>query len=41
MQYTAWPDHGVPNDPKHFIDFVDEVNFFYHHQVPWMMDDFF
>ncbi|KAM3723274.1 Tyrosine-protein phosphatase [Dirofilaria immitis] len=25
MQYTAWPDHGVPNDPKHFIDFVDEV----------------
>ncbi|VIO92088.1 Protein-tyrosine phosphatase 1, putative [Brugia malayi] len=25
MQYTAWPDHGVPDDPKHFIDFVDEV----------------
>ncbi|CAI5445122.1 unnamed protein product [Caenorhabditis angaria] len=25
MQYTAWPDHGVPDDPKHFISFVDEV----------------
>ncbi|KAI6188054.1 hypothetical protein M3Y98_00312200 [Aphelenchoides besseyi] len=25
MQYTAWPDHGVPEDAKHFIDFVGEV----------------
>uniref|UniRef100_A0A914W534 Tyrosine-protein phosphatase 1 n=2 Tax=Plectus sambesii TaxID=2011161 RepID=A0A914W534_9BILA len=25
MQYMAWPDHGVPEDPRHFIDFVDEV----------------
>jgi len=25
MQYTAWPDHGVPDDPGQFIDFVDEV----------------
>ncbi|VDN50682.1 unnamed protein product [Dracunculus medinensis] len=25
MQYTAWPDHGVPSDQKYFIEFVDEV----------------
>lgn len=25
MQYTAWPDHGVPENPKHFIEFVGEV----------------
>ncbi|CAD5222448.1 unnamed protein product [Bursaphelenchus xylophilus] len=25
MQYTAWPDHGVPENQKHFIDFVGEV----------------
>ncbi|CAJ0583194.1 unnamed protein product, partial [Mesorhabditis spiculigera] len=25
MQYVAWPDHGVPDDPRHFIQFVDEV----------------
>ncbi|KAI6241011.1 hypothetical protein M3Y99_00411700 [Aphelenchoides fujianensis] len=25
MQYTAWPDHGVPQSPNHFIDFVGEV----------------
>src|SRR5690348_113109 len=25
MQYTAWPDHGVPENPQHFIEFVAEV----------------
>lgn len=25
MQYTSWPDHGVPENPKHFIEFVAEV----------------
>ncbi|CEF65493.1 Protein-tyrosine phosphatase, receptor/non-receptor type domain and FERM domain and Protein-tyrosine/Dual specificity phosphatase domain and PDZ domain and Protein-tyrosine phosphatase, catalytic domain and Pleckstrin homology-like domain and FERM/acyl-CoA-binding protein, 3-helical bundle domain and FERM adjacent (FA) domain and FERM, N-terminal domain and FERM, C-terminal PH-like domain and FERM central domain and Band 4.1 domain and Band 4.1 family-containing protein [Strongyloides ratti] len=25
MQYTSWPDHGVPEDSKHFLDFVEEV----------------
>uniref|UniRef100_A0A915E2E8 Uncharacterized protein n=1 Tax=Ditylenchus dipsaci TaxID=166011 RepID=A0A915E2E8_9BILA len=25
MQYTAWPDHGVPENPQHFIEFVNEV----------------
>ncbi|KAI1704684.1 protein-tyrosine phosphatase domain-containing protein [Ditylenchus destructor] len=25
MQYRSWPDHGVPDNPQHFIDFVSEV----------------
>ncbi len=25
MQYMAWPDHGVPDDPQEFISFVTQV----------------
>ena len=25
MQYLAWPDHGVPDDSKDFLDFVVRV----------------
>ncbi|XP_060555804.1 tyrosine-protein phosphatase non-receptor type 4-like isoform X1 [Ruditapes philippinarum] len=25
MQYIAWPDHGVPDDPADFLDFVQKV----------------
>lgn len=25
MQYIAWPDHGVPDDSRQFIDFVSRV----------------
>jgi len=25
LQYTAWPDHGVPHSPDHFLAFVREV----------------
>lgn len=25
MQYIAWPDHGVPDDPSDFLDFVMKV----------------
>ncbi|XP_041367187.1 tyrosine-protein phosphatase non-receptor type 4-like isoform X2 [Gigantopelta aegis] len=25
MQYIAWPDHGVPDDPADFLDFVLKV----------------
>lgn len=25
MQYIAWPDHGVPEDSRQFIDFVSRV----------------
>uniref|UniRef100_A0AC35TU24 Tyrosine-protein phosphatase non-receptor type 4 n=1 Tax=Rhabditophanes sp. KR3021 TaxID=114890 RepID=A0AC35TU24_9BILA len=25
LQYITWPDHGVPEDPKNFIEFVTEV----------------
>ncbi|XP_063421578.1 tyrosine-protein phosphatase 1-like isoform X7 [Mytilus trossulus] len=25
MQYIAWPDHGVPDDPGDFLDFVIKV----------------
>ena len=25
MQYLSWPDHGTPDDPGEFVEFVDEV----------------
>ena len=25
MQYLAWPDHGVPDDSRDFLDFVVRV----------------
>ncbi|CAB4018924.1 Tyrosine- phosphatase non-receptor type 4 [Paramuricea clavata] len=25
LQYTAWPDHGVPEDSRRFLTFVNEV----------------
>lgn len=25
MQYIAWPDHGVPDDPSDFLEFVMKV----------------
>ncbi|KAJ8371760.1 hypothetical protein AAFF_G00302670, partial [Aldrovandia affinis] len=25
LQYVAWPDHGVPEDPSDFLDFVSFV----------------
>lgn len=25
LQYMAWPDHGVPDDPRSFIEFVQRV----------------
>ncbi|XP_058868919.1 tyrosine-protein phosphatase non-receptor type 3 isoform X2 [Acipenser ruthenus] len=25
LQYVAWPDHGVPDDPTDFLDFVNSV----------------
>lgn len=25
MQYTAWPDHGVPDDASDFLEFVSQV----------------
>uniref|UniRef100_A0A5S6QT60 protein-tyrosine-phosphatase n=1 Tax=Trichuris muris TaxID=70415 RepID=A0A5S6QT60_TRIMR len=25
MQYSAWPDHGVPDDPSELIDFIVDV----------------
>ncbi|CRL08683.1 CLUMA_CG021362, isoform A [Clunio marinus] len=25
MQYLAWPDHGVPSDPKLFLSFTEKV----------------
>lgn len=25
MQYVAWPDHGVPESSRQFIEFVQEV----------------
>ena len=26
MQYIAWPDHGVPDDPSHFLSFLFKIN---------------
>ncbi|MAS41851.1 MAG: hypothetical protein CML43_01685 [Rhodobacteraceae bacterium] len=26
LQYTTWPDHGVPRSPGAFLAFIDEVN---------------
>lgn len=25
MQYLAWPDHGVPSDPRLFLSFTEKV----------------
>lgn len=25
LHFTDWPDHGVPQDPKHFLEFLDEL----------------
>lgn len=25
LQYVAWPDHGVPDDPSDFLQFVSSV----------------
>lgn len=25
LQYVAWPDHGVPDDPSDFLEFVNYV----------------
>jgi len=25
LHFTEWPDHGVPQDPKHFLEFLDEL----------------
>jgi len=26
LQYTAWPDHGVPESPTYFLAFLDELH---------------
>jgi len=26
LQYTGWPDHGVPSDPRYFLAFLDELH---------------
>merc|ERR1719435_375018 len=26
IQFIDWPDHGVPDDPSHFLDFAIRVN---------------
>lgn len=25
LQYLSWPDHGTPDDPTEFVEFVDDV----------------
>ena len=25
LQYTSWPDHGVPAKPEHFLNFVESL----------------
>ena len=25
LQYTAWPAHGSPEGPEHFVKFIDYV----------------
>lgn len=36
LHYTNWPDHGVPTDPAHFLDFYDRLQVTRRH-VPWVM----
>jgi protein tyrosine phosphatase len=26
LQYVGWPDHGVPDDPRYFLAFLDEIH---------------
>ncbi|OAF67545.1 hypothetical protein A3Q56_04729, partial [Intoshia linei] len=30
LQYTSWPDHGVPVDPESFLNFLSFANELYH-----------
>lgn len=26
IQFVDWPDHGVPDDPSHFLEFLFRIN---------------
>lgn len=34
MQFTSWPDHGVPESPKHMLTFLDEARTIRSHLYP-------